>query len=67
MPATVDDSTAPESTQTRFQRYVCEGKLGELVALYEPGGAIIQKDGRVLLGFEAIREHLDRPEARRDG
>lgn len=58
MPATVDDLTDPESTQTLFQRRVCDGKIEGLLELYEPGGAIIQKDGRVRLGIEAIREHL---------
>jgi ketosteroid isomerase-like protein len=58
MAATVDDSTAPESTQTLFQRHVCDGRIERLIELYEPGGVVIQKDGRMLPGIDAIREHL---------
>jgi uncharacterized protein (TIGR02246 family) len=57
MLATVD-LTDPESTQTLFQRYVGDGKIERLLELYEPDGALIQKDGRLLLGIAAIREHL---------
>jgi len=48
----------PEDCDRLFGEYVNGGQLDALVALYEPGGVLIQQDRSPATGHAAIRESL---------
>jgi uncharacterized protein (TIGR02246 family) len=50
-------ATTPEQCDELFGRYVNEGNLEDLVALYEPQGTLVQQEGPVV-GTAAIRKAL---------
>jgi uncharacterized protein (TIGR02246 family) len=50
----------PEECDLLFGDHVNAGNLEALVALYEPTCALVQGDGSLLVGHEAIRANLAR-------
>jgi uncharacterized protein (TIGR02246 family) len=50
----------PEECDELFARHLNEGDLERLVALYEPEASLVQRDGAVVSGQEAIRAHLQK-------
>src|SRR5437016_3696508 len=44
----------PTSAHRDFERYVNDGNMESLLALYERGAALVQRDGTVLAGCDAI-------------
>jgi uncharacterized protein (TIGR02246 family) len=50
----------PEDCDRFFAEHVNAGDLDALVALYEPGGSLVQADGGVAVGHAKIREVLGR-------
>ncbi len=48
----------PEECDALFEKYVNEGNLEALVALYEPAATLIPAPGQVAVGTEAIRSAL---------
>src|SRR5262245_1722351 len=51
---------SPEECDRLFAEYVGAGKLDALVALYERDASLVQRDGGVATGHEAIRGVLGR-------
>ena len=50
----------PEECDLLFGDHVNAGNLEALVALYEPTCALVQRDGTLLVGHDAIRANLGR-------
>lgn len=50
----------PEECDVLFGEYMNAGNLEALLALYEPTCALVQGDGGVLVGTEAIRANFTR-------
>jgi uncharacterized protein (TIGR02246 family) len=50
--------TRPEDTHHAFARAANAASINELLSLYEPGAAIVERDGRLSVGMDAIAEHL---------
>ena len=50
----------PEDCDRLFAEHVNAGDLGALLALYEPGCALVKSDGNVVAGHAAIREVMAR-------
>jgi ketosteroid isomerase-like protein len=50
----------PEECDRRFAEYVESGSLDDLVALYEPGASLVQRDGTVAKDHPEIRRALAR-------
>ncbi|GAA5514981.1 hypothetical protein Dcar01_03745 [Deinococcus carri] len=50
--------TAPGDMNATFARAFNAGDIEQLLALYEPGGQLVQQGGRVAVGPEAMRTGL---------
>ena len=48
----------PEDVDRMFGEYVNAGDIDALVALYEPDGVLVEQDGRLATGHDAIRASL---------
>jgi uncharacterized protein (TIGR02246 family) len=56
---------SPEECDQLFAQYMNAGDLDALIALYEPGSALVQRDGRVVSGSIAIRANFEKLFARK--
>ena len=48
----------PESIHVLFEQLVNEAAIDQLASLYEPSAVLIERDGTLFSGRNAIREHL---------
>jgi uncharacterized protein (TIGR02246 family) len=49
----------PQDTHRLFADAASRGSLESLLALYEPDAVVVEKDGALSVGTEAIRAHLE--------
>jgi uncharacterized protein (TIGR02246 family) len=56
---------SPEECDQLFAQHMNAGDLGALIALYEPGSTLVQRDGRVVAGSDAIRANFEQVFARK--
>jgi uncharacterized protein (TIGR02246 family) len=49
----------PEECDQLFAQHMNAGDLDALIALYEPGSTLVQRDGRVVTGTGAIRANFE--------
>jgi uncharacterized protein (TIGR02246 family) len=49
----------PEQTHERFALAANNGDVDALANLYEPDAVIVERDGTLTVGIDAVRTHLD--------
>jgi uncharacterized protein (TIGR02246 family) len=48
----------PEAVHRLFEQYVNKAAIDEALALYDADAVMVERDGKLVIGLNAIREHL---------